>query len=354
MIARIARLVIAACLCGMIPVNAAAADKPTTVPVLAAPFNAGPLAGDTILMNRMIQGRHPVVLLPQETPGYIYNIREMKNPKNWDTTIFNTEDTIIQLAFHGGSDELKEFLPEQINIRFKLLYCEAWWGGGKVFITYDRNVTSLSQLRGKQVSIGLRSQSDWGVYPRLFLQHGYRVTPENTDIRHLTPVALSQQLIDGVTDVAAGSFGTEPGRNQWLIQQVVRKIEAAGRKMHYLGIERNIVEKLNGRFGTTWMPIELPAGTLPHQDKPLPSAINRGYKASHPDFPEELAYQVIMAVAELGPEMKKYHAIWKLWSPQLMLSGLTEENVHPGALRAYKELDWWDGRNREFPVTYPH
>ena len=348
-----ASLLLFACF-SMAPTGVAAADKPTTVPVLVAPFNAGPLAGDTILMNRMIQGGHPVVLLPQETPGYIYNIRAMNNPDNWGTTIFNTEDTIIQLAFHGGSDELKEFLPEQITIRFKLLYCEAWWGGGKVFITYDQDMTSLSQLQGKQVSIGLRSQSDWGVYPRLFLAHGYGITPDNTDIRHLTPVALSQQLIDGVTDVAAGSFGTEPGRNQWLIQQVVRKIEAAGREMHYLGIERHVVEQLNAKFGTTWMPIELPAGTLPHQHQPLPSAINRGYKASHPDFPEELAYQVIMAVAKLGPEMKQYHAIWKLWSPQLMLSGLTEENVHPGALRAYKELDWWDGRNREFPVTYPH
>ena len=350
---KICSLLVTVVFLSVIPVGVTGADKPVTVPVLVAPFNAGPLAGDTILMNRMIQGGHPVVLLPQETPGYIYNIRAMKNPETWDTTIFNTEDTIIQLAFRGGSDELKEFLPEKIDIRFKLLYCEAWWGGGKVFITYNRDLDGLAGLRGKRVSIGLRSQSDWGVYPRLFLKHGYQVTTANTDIRHLTPVALSQQLIDGVTDVAAGSFGTEPGRDHWLIQQVVRKIESAGRKMHYLGIEKEVVEKMNGTFGTTWMPVELPAGTLPHQDKPLPSAINRGYKASHPDFPEELAYQVVIAVAKLGAEMKQYHAIWKLWSPQLMLSGLTEENVHPGARRAYRELGWWEDRNREFPVTYP-
>ena len=337
----------------VVPAGVTAADKPITVPVLVAPFSAGPLAGETILMNRMIQERQPVVLLPQETPGYIYNIRAMKNPKNWGTTLFNTEDTIIQLAFHGGSTELKEFLPEKIDIRFKLLYCEAWWGGGKVFITHDKNLTNLSQLKGKQVSIGLRSQSDWGVYPRLFLEYGYNVTYRNTDIRHLTPAALSQQLIDGVTDVAAGSFGTEPGRNNWLIQQVVRKVESAGKKMYYLGIEKDVVEKLNIKFATTWMPIELPAGTLPHQEKPIPSAINRGYKASHPDFPEDVAYHIIMGLAKLGPEMKQYHAIWNLWSPQLMLSGLTEENVHPGARRAYRELGWWDDRNREFPVTYP-
>ena len=43
-----------------VPAGVTAADKPITVPVLVAPFNAGPLAGDTILMNRMIQEDQPV------------------------------------------------------------------------------------------------------------------------------------------------------------------------------------------------------------------------------------------------------------------------------------------------------
>ncbi|MYH69795.1 MAG: hypothetical protein F4147_06770 [Gammaproteobacteria bacterium] len=85
----------------------------------------------------------------------------------------------------------------------------------------------------------------------------------------------------------------------------------------------------------------------------MPSARKRGYEASHPDFPEDLVYHIIMTITQLGLEMKKYHAIWKLWSPQLMLSGLTEENVHTGARRAYREMGWWENRNREFPATYP-
>jgi len=333
--------------------NIFAANNPTTVPVLVAPFGAGPLAGDTILMNQMIQAGQPVVLLPQETPGYIYNIREMSNPKNWKTTLFNTEDTLIQLAFKGGSDELKEFLPKQIQIKFKLLYCEAWWGGGKVFITHNPEINDVSEFKGKRISIGLRSQSDWGVYPRLFFEYGYGITQANSDIRHLTPVALSQQLIDGVTDVAAGSFGTEPSRSRWVIQQVSRKIEAAGKAVHYIGIEKSVIKKMNAKFGTTWVAIELPAGTFPGQIMPISTAINRGYKAAHDSFPNELAYKTIMAIAKLGPRMKQFHPIWEMWSPELMLSGLTEENVHPGAKRAYIDLGWWASRNRSAPVTYP-
>ncbi len=330
-----------------------AAEKTITVPVLAAPFNAGPLVGDTILMNQMIQEKLPVVLIPQETPGYIYNIREMNNPNNWQTTIFNTEDTIMQLAFSGGSKELKEFLPKQIKIKFKLLYCEAWWGGGKIYISYDPKIKSISDFKNKRVSIGLRTQSDWGLYPRLFFEHGYGLNKKNTEIRHLTPTVLAQQLLDGVTDVGAGSFGTEPGLNHWLVPEVVRKVESAGKKMNYIGIDADVIEKLNNKFGTTWLPIVLPAGTLPYQDQALATAINRGYKAAHPSFPEDVAYKIIMSVAKMGPKMKQYHPIWNMWSKKLMLSGLTDENVHPGAKRAYIELGWWDKRNLEYPVTYP-
>ena len=58
-----------------------AQGAPKAVTLLLCPFGCGPLAGDTILMNQMIQAGTPVTLLPQETPGYMYNLREMANKK---------------------------------------------------------------------------------------------------------------------------------------------------------------------------------------------------------------------------------------------------------------------------------
>ena len=37
------------------------------------------------------------------------------------------------------------------------------------------------------------------------------------------------------------------------------------------------------------------AGTLPRQEKDFLSGFNRGYKAVHPEFPEELAYKFVMS-----------------------------------------------------------
>ena len=49
-------------------------------------------------MVQMIKEGAPVTLLPQETPGYMYNIREMLNERNWKRSVFSTEDVLIQLA----------------------------------------------------------------------------------------------------------------------------------------------------------------------------------------------------------------------------------------------------------------
>lgn len=341
----------------LLPMASALAQKPAapiSVPLLLCPWGCGPTESDTILMNQMIKLGIPVTLLPQETPGYMYNVREMANDRHWKKSVFGTEDVIIQLAMKwGGTPELKEFLPERVPIRFKLLYGETWWGQGKFFVTFDPNIKSPADFKGKRIALGLRGQSDWGVFPRLFLEHAYGVTPQNSDVRHLTPAALTQQLIDGSVDVAVTGFGTEPNLQEWLITPPLRQLEAAPKPLRYVGVSKEAVDKVNAKFGTTFLHVTIPTGKLPKLSQPLPLAINRGFKAVHPDFPADSAYQIVMAVARNAPQMKELHVLWKIWSPELMLHGLSEENVHPGAKRAFVELGWWD-KVRQYPaVTYP-
>lgn len=324
-------------------------------PALLCPQGCGPMEGDNILMNQMIQAGLPAVLQPQESPGYIANIRQMTDPDRWETTVFGTEDPIIQLAFRGGDPEIAEFIPEPIDIKFKLLYGEAWWAQGKFFVTYDDSLKTVEDLKGKEIALGLRSQSDWGFFSRLFLEHGYGITPENTTINHMTPGALTQRLIDGNTDATISVFAAEPHLEEWIIPGPLRQLEAAG-EINYIGIEPEVVERINEKFNTTFLSITVPAGTLPHQDEDLNVAIDRGYKAVHPSFSEEAAYQIVKGVLELGPRMKELHALWSIWSPDLMVHGLSPENTHPGAIRAYKEAGVWDRALEdyaEYQVTYP-
>ena len=52
-------------------------------------------------------------------------------------------------------------------------------------------------------------------------------------------------------------------------------------------------------------------------------------------------------------EMRKLNALGAMMTDKMMLDGLTEENTHPGAVRAFKELGIWDSREDSVPVTYP-
>ncbi len=328
-------------------------DKPTIVPILSCPFGCGVVAGNTIFGTVMAKGNEPLMIAAQETPGYMYNVRAMAAEKRWKTSVFGTEDAIIQLALQGGTPELKEFLPEPVPIKFKLLHGEAYWAQGKFFVTTNPDIKSIADMKGKRVSLGLRGQSDWGVYPRLILEHAYGITPENTDIRHMNPGALTQQLIDGTTDVAVTGFGTEPSQAYHLITGPLRKLQASGEELHYIPMEQWAIDKVNAKFGTTFVTKTVKAGTMPRQDKDLLIGFVRGYKAVHPEFPEDVAYRFVKAVHKYSEEMKKLHALWGMLTPEMMVDGLTEENTHPGAIRAYKEIGIWDLRTKTVPVTYP-
>ncbi|MGH7307827.1 MAG: TAXI family TRAP transporter solute-binding subunit [Candidatus Rokuibacteriota bacterium] len=332
----------------------AQARKPETITVLRCPLGCGIVEGDTILGSFFAKAHPWLHYQTQETPGYLYNIREVaKNQARWKTTAFGTEDTIIQLAVNGGSPELKEFLPEPINIKWKLLFGEAWWTQGMWWVTLNPSLKTIADLKGKRLGLGLRTQSDWGMDARLFLEVAYGINPQNTDIRHLGPVAASEAMLDGKVDAVVMGAGTDPHGKNWIVAAPMRLLEASGRKLHYIGIDKEAVDKVNAKFGTTYLTITIPPGTLPQRGEPLLVGVDRGYTAAHPEMSQEMSYELIKTVAKLVPQMAAAHPLWKVSTPELMVNGLTEENAHPGAMRAYKELGWWELRTKFKAVTYP-
>lgn len=323
------------------------------VAILTCPMGCGVMEGNTIFGTVMAKAGEDLIVASQETPGYMYNVRAMTEERRWKKQVFGTEDVIIQLALQGGSTELEQFLPEPIPIRFKFLHGEAYWAQGKFFVTTNPDIKSVEDMKGKRISIGLLGQSDWGVFPYLLLRYGYGIDESNSDIRRLNPAGLTQQLIDGSTDVAVTGYGTDPDQGVHLITGPLRKLQASGKPIHYIPITAAAIDRLNQKFGTTFVTRTIKAGTLPGQSEDFLSGFNRGYKAAHPEFPEELAYKFVKAAHKYGSQMGKIDKFFEMMTVKMMTDGLTEENTHPGAIRAYKELGIWDARKGTVPVTYP-
>jgi TRAP transporter TAXI family solute receptor len=314
----------------------------------------GSIEAYTIIGNFITKDYPNLILRPQETPGYLYNIREMAtNKRRWKNTTFGSGETIINLAFTGGgSKALREFLPLKIDVQWKALWSTATSSAGLWYVTFDPDLKTVSDLKGKKIGLGLRTQSEFGMNAAFFLDQAYGINSSNTKIFFLGPMKMTNSLLDGKVDaicmgmVAANSAGIK----RWLPSPPYLKLVASKRKLNYIPMDEWAITKINNRYGTTYQSETVKAGMLKDLTSDLKIGGNRLLTVVHPTFSDDLAYKYIMALANTAPKIKEYHPFWKyIWNLEGMVSGLSEENTHPGAIRAYKELGVWDKRHNYPP-----
>lgn len=331
-----------------------AQQAPITVTHLQSPFGGGGMEGYMILQS-LLTREHPWLRIKaQETPGYGYNIREMaKNKSLWKSTTFATEDSIIQLSFSGGSPEIKEFYPEPIKIKWKLLFGTTWAIHGKWFVTFDPKIKTPTDFKGKRIGLGLRTQSDWGADPKIFLEDGYGITSKNADIRHLKTTSAVEALIDGKLDVFAGGAVMDADGEAITPAGAMLLLNAANRKIYYISIDEEAVGKVNKKYGTTYITATVPKGSFKDQENDLLVGAVRVFSAVHSEFPDQYGYEIVKTVIKFRKQLKEGHPFWKTTTFKTMVHGLSEDNVHPGALRAFKEAGLWEMTKKYPAVTYP-
>ena len=324
---------------------------------MGCPLGCGSVTAYTVLGNFIAKEELGFILRSQETPGYTYNIREMaRNEKRWPNTIFETEDNLIVLAdTAGGTPALKEFLPERIPGPWKALFAIAVASQGTWYITFDPEIKKISDLKGKKVGLGLKTQVNWGQDTTFLLKQGYGIDPTNTKLFYLGPAKMTEALLNRQVDaICMGMLASNrPGDKQWLPSSVYRKLQASGRKLYYIPAEPKVIEKINKKFNSYWVMETVKAGTLKDQEKDIIVAVSRPLLAVHPTFSEELAYKYVMAIVKLAPVVAEFSGLWKyVWNLEGMVGGLTENNTHPGAMKAYKELGLWDKRKNYKPFPF--
>jgi TRAP-type uncharacterized transport system substrate-binding protein len=341
------------CLLGIILMFSSAALA-AEIDVLVCPEGCGILLSDLYISKEMNTADPDIRFKPEATGGYLYNLIEMgRNSQRWQNTIFAINDDTLSFGPKGGNHPFTKFIPEPVNETFKLLYGFYWGATGHFFITLNPNLKTFPHLKGMKLGVGLITQSDWGMNPTLDLEFCYGITSENTEISYLGPAKLAAPFFAGELDAIVGALGTGPGFTDWLPANIFRDLKKSGKKLYYIGHDSGMADKLNAKLNTAYIPVDIPAGTLPGQTEVIHTISDRDYKACHVTFPEELAYKLVKAVAKIGPKMKLSVGLWQTWSPEMMVAGLSEENVHPGALRAFKELGWWDLSKKFQPAILP-
>ena len=84
-------------------------------------------------------------------------------------------------------------------------------------------------------------------------------------------------------------------------------------------------------------PIKIPPEAVKGLEAPLPSFTDSAAWCAAPELPEDLAYELTKFLLENYKKFVEYSDVGKLISPKAMPFGWAPQEIHPGALKAYKE-----------------
>ena len=321
-----------------------AKQKIETLELLCPPVGTSTYAMG-FAFTQVLKKKHPWFRLSAvETPGFVYMVKTTnKRPKEVFSTAGSLEcgvklGRIKQSDFSpkneiAGILKLKPLLKDMRGLVNSVVSCG-------FFVTFDPKIKTPKDMIGKTIGLGKVTQSYYSLMPYMFLKEGWGIA-DQVVLRNISPMGAADALIDGLVDVAFVSAGmglTNGQAKPIAALPPLMKLIATGRDLKYIKVEKQVVERLNQATGWHLPALLIPAGSLKHLDVDT-YAISTAYGfGCHKDMPEKYAYEFTKFWVNNTKALAKAHALGKLLTPEISSFGYIEEGLHPGAVRAYREL----------------
>lgn len=266
----------------------------------------------------------------RETPGLIYNFRRLTtlSPEEKRRTVFTAYDGLVWLARQG-----KEPFPQKIEDPIKLLFNVP--AMATYFMTRDKSIKSIEDLAGKRVAIGTRTQLGWGAHPYAYLTAGAGL--DNVNVQWVGLSAALSAFKDNLVHAMPSGVYLNPVTKQVVPDPQTEEILSIGFDVRFLSPgSLEAVERIAAVTGLQHH-IELPPGTLKGQEDPIIANMGLTYYACAPELEEDAAYHFVKMMIENVDKVRSYHSLGRLMTKESLAYGMTKDNLHPGAYRAFKE-----------------
>lgn len=306
----------------------ALAAGPATVNLLTAPFGTGSYVIGNAL--EQISKKNPSVhIVSAESPGFVYNIKKLaSDPAAQKTTIIGSGPVVAALAERGEKPFDKKYPGVKLLANYNLV--SVW------LATLNPNIKTINDLRGKKIALGRAPQINWAVEPRDLLEYGYGIPASELNLQYAGPKGAVAALLDGTVDAAVVGGYLDPGKGTISLSPQTLEFVASGRKFHMLGWSAEAVKKTAAK-GIPISPFTLPAGSIEGVKGKMPIFVDQDAWVVSANFPEERAYEITKMIIKNIDNFTKYTALGKLMSLKALPFGWPQSEIHPGALRAYKE-----------------
>lgn len=311
-------------------ISSANARDPVNVSLITAPFGTGSYVLGSAL-EEISKKQHPWLrIASSESPGFIFNIKKLdKEPALKKSMIVGSGAGVAGLAASGDKPFDKKYAPPlKLIANYSL---GAYW-----LATLDPKIKSISDLAGKKVALGRAAQINWAVQPESIMLHGYGLGKDKTSIQYVGTKEAVDALLDGNVDAAVVGGYFDPLTKKMEVSPQTAEFLASGRKITHLPWGKGAVNKAKAT-GMKMANITVPANAIEGVTTPLEVAADTISWMVAPEFPDDLAYETTKLIISNIQSFGEFHALGKLMSTEGLIYGWETSDIHPGALRAYRE-----------------
>lgn len=320
--------IIGAVMCLALGSGAALAQDKVNISLITGPFGTGSYVLGSAVEKIIAKHSNKVQVTSSETPGLVYNAKLMSKEPDKKKTTFMAFTTGIDYLATSGQKPFSKKLPGVKLIANYLL--------GSVWLaTFDPNIKTPADLVGKTVALGKAPQILWTIEPMHVIKHGWGMADKMT-IERLGTKAAAQALLDGRVDAAIIGGYSNATTGEFKPSPQTVELLAAGKPLYHIPWGKDAIQKTKD-MGVVMSHITVKAGSFPGLTSDIEGFFDAIAWVAYPELDEEAAYQITKTLVENVAEFGQYHALGKLMSATSMAAGWAPEDIHPGALRAYRE-----------------
>lgn len=321
---------------GLALATAAQAREEVKVNIMISPEGSGPYNAYAVMQTRAKENHPWLRPIAVETPGFNYNVNVMaRSPDKWKNTVFGSGTVVEWAAINGLEPFYKTPLAEVANYRI----IGVMGLTGNVFVTFDDAIKAPADFAGRNVATGLLSQNEWGMHHRMLLD-GWGLTDKLKSFSALGSRENIAALIDGRADIGALVVFSPSDFSKVITPGPFKTLRATKRKFHFVNVPRQMIESYNKKTGANFEIREYKANMIPDQPQAFTTFGDKIILSVHKTFPDELAYEFAKLWVKMAPVIAKVNAMGRMWDGKTLASAAIDmrAKMHPGALRAYKEL----------------
>jgi hypothetical protein len=299
-----------------------------TINLMSAPFGTGSYVLGAALED-ISKKAHPWLRISHsESPGLILNIKKLdKEPELKKDTIVASTIGTIWLAEKGLQPFDKPYKGVKLLANYNL------FAGWLASIKPDLN--KPGDFNGKNIALGRATQISWAIQPEMIIRYGWGMA-DKIKLQYVGTDPAVPALLDGLADAIVIGIYLNPKTFEISLSPQTAELLASGKKINHISWGAEAIKKTR----ETGMPISLltiPPNAVKGMEKPIDSFTDSVAWCAAPEFPEELAYEITKLIIQKCSEFGAYHNLGKLMAPDVLPFGWEANQIHPGALKAYKE-----------------